>query len=273
MMALYFLLLIPGSYLTPAEQFCPEDKGPYTKEQPCRRPTLFAFEGVCSSIFFLLSTLSIQSWYVHKEPSTKLPPNPIGRVYGYLPRSEQIAAISFTFQLWSVVTTPFIPEFYSSIMMGHHILATITSYLALQYQTYHYYIMVFLALSEVSSLPLVIMGMAKYYPSHFGFMKAVAEPLFVVLFVYYRVIVWNRVSWLLWKDSLAVLKVKDGKSNDGKKVNIASEYRPGKAFVLYVILTIDVILGLLQLFWFTKIMVELLMVLGIDVIDFNPGFE
>lgn len=254
--ALYFILLIPGSYLIPSDKFCPVN-------EPCKRPDLFAFECINALVFLILSITSIKSWYIRKDTQTKLTTT-VGRVYGYCPQSEKVAAISFTFQLWSVVFTTSIPEFFSTIMMSHHIMAALTSFLALQYQTYHYYIMVFLALSEVSSLPLVLISMGKYFPSYFEFVKPVAEPLFAVLFVYYRIYVWNKISWLLWKDSIVVL-------GDGKK--LANDYRPGKSFVLYVILSLDVVLGLLQLFWFTFILAEVMKMLGIDVIDFNPGFE
>lgn len=147
-------------------------------------------------------------------------------------------------------------------------MATIVSYLALQYQYYHYYVVFFLALTEVSSVPLVVISMGKYYPSYFGTYVPIAQPLFAIFFSYYRVYLWNKVSYSLWSDALVVLKKqkKEAKST-------AEEYRPGKSYCLYVILTIDVILGCLQLFWFLKIVIEVMKVLGIDFIDFNPGFD
>mmetsp|Transcript_24493 Transcript_24493/g.28349 ORF Transcript_24493/g.28349 Transcript_24493/m.28349 type:complete len:283 (-) Transcript_24493:82-930(-) len=250
----YFLLLIPGSYLTPADQFC--------KQEPCIRPSLFAFEGICGSVFIIMAYQSFRSWHVRKTPQKEFPQTPEGRVYGYSAESEKLAALSFVFQAWSVVFTPFIPEFYSSIMMGHHFMAALVSYLALQYQYYHYYVVFFLALTEVSSIPLVMISLGKYFPTAFSFAVPIAQPLFVIGFAYYRVFLWNKVSFALWKDAIHVLSK-----------GVAEQYRPKKSFCLYIILTIDVILGFLQLFWFTMIVGEILKVLGINVPDINVGFE
>lgn len=256
----YFLALIPGSYLKPAPKFC-------TDEEPdCRRPEFLAFEIVCGSVFLWQSFTSIRSWHIRKTPMKDLPNNPIGRVYGYSKESETIAAVSFAFQFWDLVATPFIPEFSSPIMLGHHLLAALVSLLALQYQYYHYYVVFFLALTEVSSIPLVLMSVGNYYPpapgSNFELVKTISEPLFAVTFAYYRVFLWIKVTRQLWSDGIHCLSK-----------GIAEEYRPGKSFALYIILGVSAALTVLQLFWFSLISTACLRAAGFDVPDINPGFE
>jgi hypothetical protein len=254
---LYFLLQIPGQSITPDDKYCASvDRSP-----PCTRPDLFAFEGVCATVFFLMTYMSVKLWYIDQHPQTCLPQTPAGRVYGYSPQCEKIAALSFIFQFWSCFSTPFIPEFYSPIMMFHHIMAATVSYLCLHYQYYHYYAVFFLALTEVSSVPLVIMSLGKFYPdSVFGQMIPFVQPLFVLSFSFYRVYLWNKIGYGLWSDSFVVMK----KPSNGK-FSLAENFRPGKTFVIYIMLGINFALGLLQMFWFSKIIVEITKVLGIDV--------
>lgn len=137
MTAAYFLALIPGKNLRPAAAFCPDD------QPDCKRPELFAFEFVCGGVFLWQSIVSIRSWHIRKSPMKKFPSNPIGRVFGYSEESEIIATVSLAFQFWDLVATPFIPEFSSPIMLGHHLLAALVSYISLQYQYYHYYAVFF----------------------------------------------------------------------------------------------------------------------------------
>ncbi len=174
--------------------------------------------------------------------------------------------MSLAFQFWDLIGTPFLPEFCSTIMMAHHLLAALVSFVALQYQYYHYYAVFFLALSEVSSIPLVVMSLTKYYPpvpgSLMGTIGGIAPPLFAITFTYYRVILWIKVSRQLWSDALHVLST-------GK----AEEYRPGKKWCLYLILTISALLTLLQLYWFALIVTKALEEAGFDVPSLNPGFE
>lgn len=256
----YYLALIPGSYLKPAAEFCVE------REIDCKRPELFAFEFVCASCFLWLAFISIRSWHIRKTHTKVFPDNAFGRVFGYSKESENIAAVSLTFQFWDLVATPFIPEFSSAIMLGHHICAALVSYVALQNQYYHYYVTFFFALSEVSSVPLVIMSLCKYFPPEPGSMQAtmeqIATPIFAITFGYYRVYLWIQVTYQMWCDGLLVL------SNGA-----ANKYRPGKSFSLYLILGISAFLTLLQLFWFSLILAEVLKQIGIDIPTLNPGFE
>jgi len=114
----------------------------------------------------------------------------------------------------------------------------------------------YLGLTEVSSIFLVCIDLAKYFPptpdSKFDFIiGAICGPLFVITFFYYRVYMWWRVSFQLWSDALSALKS-----------GMAEKMRPQKSFVLYIFLTINILLGVLQLYWFRVILGETAKVLA-----------
>jgi hypothetical protein len=107
----------------------------------------------------------------------------------------------------------------------------------------------FLGVSEFSSVFLIFVDLAKYFPpepeTFYDSVVAVSGPLFAVSFAFYRVVLWWQVSLLLWKDCYHV--VSKGVSN---------KLRPGKNFVLYAFLFLNLPLGVLQLYWFTIILGE-----------------
>jgi len=113
-------------------------------------------------------------------------------------------------------------------------------------------------MTEVSSIPLVFISLSKYYVAEPGSLFAslveVAGPLFAISFFYYRVFLWWKVSYGLWSDAYYVLSK-----------GIAEKYRPGKVHALYLILVINALLGVLQLYWFSLILKELAIIAGIEV--------
>jgi hypothetical protein len=114
----------------------------------------------------------------------------------------------------------------------------------------HYYGIYFLGIVEVSSIFLVFIDLAKYFPPNPDSLiektlKAFIGPAFVITFFLYRVIVWWKISFQLWSDALHVLLT--GKSQ---------KYRNGKSYVLYVYLISNVLLGTLQLYWLSFIIAE-----------------
>lgn len=108
----------------------------------------------------------------------------------------------------------------------------------------------YLGLSEVSSIFLVLINLAKHFPPTPGglfhsFVEFICGPLFVVTFFYYRVLLWWKVNIVLWKDAYTV--VTNG---------MAEKLRPGKTFILYLFLLCNIPLSILQLYWFWLIMGE-----------------
>lgn len=113
----------------------------------------------------------------------------------------------------------------------------------------------FVGLSEVSSMFLVFVDLAKFFPpvpgSAFDMWVGLCGPCFVVTFFIYRVLLWWKVLYQLWSDTAYVLKK-----------GLAEKLRPGKAYVLYLFMTVSIPMGLLQLYWFHIIVNEVIKVLS-----------
>jgi hypothetical protein len=119
-----------------------------------------------------------------------------------------------------------------------------------------YYGVFFLGCSEISTIPLVFVDLAKFFPPIQGtpydfFVGAVCGPLFAITFFYYRIFKWWQVSFQMFSDIFHVL-------NNG----MADKLRPGRNHVLYVMMVLNLGLGLLQLFWAGIIAQEAAKVLG-----------
>ena len=115
----------------------------------------------------------------------------------------------------------------------------------------------FLGCSEISTAPLIFIDLAKFFPpiegSAYDTIVSICGPLFALSFTYYRVILWWKVSYGMFQDIFGAL-------NDGT----ANKLRPGRNHVLYVMMGLNLILGCLQLYWFSIILEEALKVLGIS---------
>lgn len=125
-------------------------------------------------------------------------------------------------------------------------------------QYFHYYGIFYLGCSEVSTIPLVFLDLAKFFPPQPDtpfehFVNGLCGPAFAVTFTFYRVIQWWIVGYQMFSDIFAV--VKDGSAN---------KLRPGRNHVLYVMMALNLLLGLLQLYWFQIILGEAVKVLGFE---------
>lgn len=244
--ALYGIMLIPGSYLTADPSLCPP-----TQTHTCLRPDLFAFETVCISAFLYLAYLSYHS---SSTTSSSSKTTPEGRLYGYKEESVNVATVFFAFQVWDFLISPAIPEFFTGVMMVHHVLAAVGGWFCLQHQHFHHYAAFFLGMSELSSIPLVLMTLSNYFPPPSTSVlrttiSAVAPLLFALSFGYFRVYRWLKVSYSLWKDCrYALTELKGGRKGEG--ISVSESFRPGQDWILYSTLGINFLLSGLQLYWF-----------------------
>jgi hypothetical protein len=112
------------------------------------------------------------------------------------------------------------------------------------------HIVFFFGCSEISTIFLVTIGLAKFYPPMYVssvLVDCVFAPLFVVFFFYYRLLQWWKLSYQLFHDLRHVLV----------KTRQASNWRPGRNHVLYVISIANLVLGILQVYWFGIILLQL----------------
>lgn len=229
----------------PADEFCVDKP-----EGECYRIDLFAFQVASGIALTTCGVLGFVAWHVNKRVFTILPPTAEGRLFGYLPEAELLAAINFMFQFWDFCISLAIPEHATVLMLSHHLMASTVSWCSIRYQYLHYYGIFFLGLTEVSSFFLAFVDLARFFPPVPGtlfqkWIDLVCGPCFVACFIYYRVILWWPESYRLYKDVQAV--VKSGK---------AEQLRPGATWVLYLFLALNLPLGLLQLYWLTVIFEE-----------------
>jgi hypothetical protein len=115
-----------------------------------------------------------------------------------------------------------------------------------------------LGCSEISTIPLIAIDLAKFFPplpdTRYDFLvNAISGPLFAITFTYYRVILWWQVGFQMFRDIFHILK-------NGE----ARKQRPGRNHVLYVMMVLNFLLGLLQLYWFRTILMEAMKVLGLE---------
>lgn len=190
-----------------------------------------------------MGTTGFLAWHVSKRAQTAIPATPEGRLFGFLEESDRLNAGIFVFQVWDFLASLFIPEHATFIFLGHHVLAALTAWFSLEYQFVHYYALFFGGCSEISSIFLVLCDFDVYFPANrgsvWGGIILMCQASFTLTFLYYRVIAWWWVSYRLWCDVLHVVKKKT-----------AQEHRPGKVWFLYIFLALDVVLGLLQVYWF-----------------------
>jgi len=166
-------------------------------------------------------------------------------------------AMNFTFQFWDFWISLSIPEHRTPLMLAHHLAASIVSWCSFRYQVLNYYGLFFLGLSEVSSIFLVVVDLARYFPPIPGTFfdqlnSLVAGPGFALSFILYRFVYWWPVSYQLFKDVHTV----------SVKTDTARKLRPGQSWVLYLYLVLNLPLGFLQVYWLTIILGEVQRVLA-----------
>ena len=221
------------------------------EDKVCRRPDLFAFQMASVVSMYTSAILGMHAWYVTRRPHRALPATPQGRLFGFLPEAERLSAYALAYQAFDWIVSWTIPEHCTFIMMTHHALAAAVAYVSIRYTVLHYYSFFFLGLSEVSTLFLIWMDLANYFPPPSGtwmatFIESIAGPAFCLTFIWYRVIAWWPMSIRLFRDAHAVLST-----------GWIQKARPGQpSWVLWVFLLSNLPLGLLQLYWLSIILQE-----------------
>ena len=70
------------------------------------------------------------AWHVTKRAHTGVISTTKGRLFGFLQEADRLNAGIFVFQVWDFFASLFIPEHAT-----HHVLAALTGYFSLKYQT------------------------------------------------------------------------------------------------------------------------------------------
>lgn len=224
------------------------------QEELCWRADLFAFEIVSGVALAWCGILGVWAWHIQR--THLVPATPEGRLFGYLPEAHQLTALGTTFQVFDLCISLIIPEQRQPLFLCHHIMAATVSWYGLNNQYFHYYGIFYLGCSEISTIPLVAIDVAGFFPPVPGstfdqFVNGFCGPAFAVTFTIYRVILWWIVGYQMFQDIFVVLRN-----------GMAHKLRPGRNHVLYVMMILNLLLGLLQLYWFQIILAEAAKVLG-----------
>lgn len=235
-------------WLRPADEFCQNSEstsdGTATSDGRCNRSDLFAFQASSAIMQLFMGGMGIYAWHITKRVTTRIPQTPEGRLFGYLEEADKLNVGIFVYQTWDFFASMVVPEHNTAIFLAHHMLASITSWMSLEYQMVHYYAVFFGGCSEISTIFLVLIDFDVYFPaedrgSTWGMIITFCQVAFTFSFLYYRVIGWWQVSFRLWSDVFAV-----------HRKGVIEDYRPGKAWFLYGFLVMDFLLGSLQVYWF-----------------------
>jgi TLC domain len=237
---------------------------------PCSRSDLLAFQVASFMAIFTCAILGGTVWHVRGVPAS-IAGSSAARLLGYHSSAEYLAAVNLSFQIWDFIVSSTIPEHCTWIMMTHHVLAATVAYFSIRYSILNYYGIFFLGCSEISSVFLVLVNSTQYFPIPEGttvawwlrydqIQKAALGPIFVAAFFYYRVYLWWIVSYQLYRDIMTITQ-----STSSTKSILETE-RPlpndPPKWVLFSFLAINLPLGILQLYWFGIILVELVKVYG-----------
>lgn len=236
-------------WLRPADEFCQQRNSAISDDGRCNRSDLFAFQTSSAIMQLYMGGMGIFAWHVTKRVVTRIPQTPEGRLFGYLEEADQLNVGIFVYQTFDLFASMVVPEHNTTIFLAHHMLASITAWMSLEYQMVHYYAVFFGGCSEISTIFLVLIDFDVYFPaedrgSTWGMIITFCQVAFTFSFLYYRVIGWWQVSFRLWSDVFAVAKK-----------GVIEDYRPGKAWFLYGFLAMDFMLGSLQVYWFFFVIV------------------
>jgi hypothetical protein len=87
--------------------------------------------------------MGIYAWHITKRVTTRIPQTPEGRLFGYLEEADKLNVGIFVYQTWDFFASMVVPEHNTAIFLAHHMLASITSWMSLEYQMVHYYAVFF----------------------------------------------------------------------------------------------------------------------------------
>lgn len=215
-----------------APEFCPDDAP--TK---CLRPDLMAFQMISGMVFVVCTAMGIYAWYGSRTCHSSQ------RLFAQLPVAQWLTLWNLTYQIWDFGISFVIPEFKQPILFAHHAAAATVAYAVLRYNMLGYYAIFFMGLSEVSSIFLVVIDLGRYIPPEAGtyydlLVHHVCAPLFVVTFFYYRVLSW----WFPITTNLL------------QDVSGGLKHPKSPKWVMYLLLLLDIPMGVLQLYWMTLIL-------------------
>mmetsp|Transcript_28951 Transcript_28951/g.61165 ORF Transcript_28951/g.61165 Transcript_28951/m.61165 type:complete len:311 (+) Transcript_28951:225-1157(+) len=235
--------------LKPDPKYCPIDN------PNCTRRDLFAFQIVSLVNLSFLGMLGFYSFFISKRAYNALPQTPQGRFLGnkgsvLLPDADYVNAVIVIFQGWDFIVSFFFEEHCTVIMMTHHVAAFLCGFFCLFYDFNPYYAVYFGGVSEFSSIFLAISQLFQYYPiatlvqpssilsSILPAIETFSQAMFVITFFLFRIVGWAQKSFMFISDGSYLLKK-----------GLIQLHSPGSGWFFWYMVTMDIALGALQVFW------------------------
>jgi len=164
-------------------------------------------------------------------------------ISGYCAGAERITLMMMAFQMYEVGLALLVPKLRgpSGDMLIHHLATLSLATIGGGYQYLHFYAPFFFGLTEISSVPLAVMDMFKFYPALKASFPATNEhtrSLFAAIFIVMRLVYWPYVCSEFWMDSIAELSATHTKQ---------------PTWVVMTFLVANIILSGLQFFWVSLI--------------------
>ena len=166
------------------------------------------------------------------------------RLYSVSPAAVKVLQTNFAFQTWDFAISFLHKELNAPEMLAHHSLAALLCYWGLTMPYMHYYAIYFMGVAEVSSVPLVLVDICKYYPDfakRFPLVDLLSKLAFALLFVAVRDVFWVYTAVTVWKDGVGILKAG----------NFPAKY-PG--YITASVLVANAFFTTLQIVWTVKLL-------------------
>ena len=131
------------------------------------------------------------------------------RLYSVSPAAVKVLQTNFAFQTWDFAVSFLHKELNAPEMLAHHSLAALLCYWGLTMPYMHYYAIYFMGVAEVSSVPLVLVDICKYYPEfakRFPLVDLLSKLAFAAAFVAVRDVFWVYTAVTVWKDGVGILR-------------------------------------------------------------------
>jgi hypothetical protein len=174
------------------------------------------------------------------------------RLYGVSPAAVKVLQTNLAFQTWDLAISCLHKELNAPEMLAHHSLAALLCYWGLTMPYMHYYAIYFMGVAEVSSVPLVLVDICKYYPAfakRFPLVDLLSKFAFAFLFILVRDVFWVYTAVTVWKDGIGILK----------KGNFPEKY-PG--YITASVLVANLFFTALQIVWTGKLLEGAMELLG-----------
>ena len=166
------------------------------------------------------------------------------RLYSVSPAAVKVLQTNFAFQTWDFAVSFLHKELNAPEMLAHHSLAALLCYWGLTMPYMHYYAIYFMGVAEVSSVPLVLVDICKYYPEfakRFPLVDLLSKLAFAAAFVAVRDVFWVYTAVTVWKDGVGILR----------KGNFPAKY-PG--YITASVLVANAFFTTLQIVWTGKLL-------------------